>query len=806
MDIEKEKKEVVISIGDIHGDFKVILEVLFNEMKNRGFADRIDFVAKKKENNDKEFNGGDKSRKVITKTTKINTNKKTKKRMKLTKNKIYDTYDDFQTVFNKNNKIILASIQDSIFKNEGRKLNYYQEYVDYFMKYIIINLNKPVDLNNVFDRNKIINNIIDEYDFELICFKNLIQLTLKDFFIGNFNNDNVNRIFVILGDAFDAYNENTREAKMININSNFSVKLSDDNYRLFKDMYELLTFSMVKFLKDSTDEYENNIIKKENIILILGNHEISHQIVSKREKTQGQANNPLAYGPFKNQKHFICDYMVQGKFKYKYDYNGIHYIHFNTLNEYIKYQKFAQLVHSITYTQKYDCETFIELMQDACKIQFDILKNIIKHNKLEITQNTENLHHANESLNNNKQDMKIIFNKILSIDTVITDKFYDIYSELSDYSKKIQNIRDNTIGVFKDECNKILKSINNCMDSIIFLNKLQLCQDISENYIIDGLHTIGAIYSNKISYQYFNRHNTIHCHTDSGIKENTISLDIRMSRFKQRSKTDYYCYLKHRNIDNINCVVYYTNKKIIHTNGFIDEVNDNYKNYDNDNNILNYRFFGYFGKPEVNGLPMFKPVENENDSITVKLTDVDIGGYPILAFINAYKVILSNPPIQSKINLFKTLFNNSFDIDRFVKDHFTPTAIFINTNRNVEILEDHTKLREEETNDILVNLINSTITQSFTSFFNPVLYDYIDEKYQNIFKYANDVFNSINDNDKLVYLFKHYSSYNIKETDFVMLIWYYVKLLRNKEEKIDRIIDKLIEKDNVVYEKFNELF
>lgn len=810
MSIDKKPNEVVISIGDIHGDFKVILEVLFNEMKHRGFADKIDYVVKKKQSQN--GGGGDKrSRIEVGEANEVVIDENIKRlktngfNQNIEYNKVVETKISIDTL---NKGMILASIEDTIFQQTGHSEDGYLEYVDTFMECLIQNVDEfkildegTFDITNVNHRNLLINYVYDNYTFELQYFKKQEGqyvpngLTTKQFFTGNFKkangktNDDVNRILVILGDAFDAYNNGVLTYEELNtlhksMNVYSTEFLKESNFTFFKDIFELLTFEMVKFLKDNVSE---------NVKLIYGNHDVSHQIVS--ATTNDKSDNAYAYGPFKDQKHFICDYIADGNFQYKYEY------------------KFKNKDKN---NKEYTIDT------------------VYCHNNCIDDENDKIIYFANivKYLSNKIQYYKKEYSNDEERDTILND---NVVYFIEKNNKNLEIVDNQTIDLENMNLGEInyLEEINLDFSDIVKNNKISI-----DSLLLEKLHNIGDKYNNTISDKKQPKsYYQIYGHANSKNTINSISLDITMSRFKtsppiEKSKLTnkkmhyyenikttrrHYCYLKQVYFSETNCLVYYTNKHIIR----------NDKNYYNTiepitthpmvNQIYNHKyskFFGYFGFKD-NNLILFKPVETEDDKIeiveqntkkTIKLTDVDIGGYPILAFINAYKVILSNPPIQSKINLFKTLFNNSFDADRFVKDHFTPTAIFINTNRNVELLEDHTKLREEETNDILANLINSTITQSFTSFFNPVLYDYIDEKYQNIFKYANDVFNSIDDNDKLVYLFKHYSSYNIKETDFVMLIWYYVKLLRNKEEKIDRIIDKLIEKDNIVYEKFNELF
>ena len=129
--------ETVISIGDIHGDFKVILEVLFNELHKRKGINKLMFQ-------------------LVTNDNVINIATITKSQFEIKQNNPLDYQEDINSVF--------ELIKDLIF-------------------------------NSNLARDRLLS-----YRYQLVTEP---MINIKSFF----NDDNVNRKLIILGDIFDTRNE-----------------------------------------------------------------------------------------------------------------------------------------------------------------------------------------------------------------------------------------------------------------------------------------------------------------------------------------------------------------------------------------------------------------------------------------------------------------------------------------------------------------------------------------------------------------------------------------------------------------------
>ena len=136
--------ETVISIGDIHGDFKVILEVLFNELHKRKGINKLMFQ-------------------LVTNDNVINIATITKSQFEIKQNNPLDYQEDINSVFELINDLVFNS---NLARN--RLLSYHYQLVT----------EPKINIKSFFN---------DDKTF--------------------FNGANVNRKLIMLGDIFDTRNE-----------------------------------------------------------------------------------------------------------------------------------------------------------------------------------------------------------------------------------------------------------------------------------------------------------------------------------------------------------------------------------------------------------------------------------------------------------------------------------------------------------------------------------------------------------------------------------------------------------------------
>lgn len=613
--------ETVISIGDIHGDFKVILEVLFNELHKRKGINKLMFQ-------------------LVTNDNVINIATITKSQFEIKENNPLDYQEDINSVFELINDLIFNSnlardrllsyhyqlvtepminiksffnddnvnrkliILGDIFDTRNEPGDYYRRicecfninafnydsFYDFLLRFIksnntsnnltsIINTNPSIKpsfnilfdlLNQLLDlilQNNIngINNFIYHYSIYIKPINQQTQIT--DSFItptkGELNIAFYHKLLFYL--VFSYLNNNVdinivRNIKSIMItqrlHSDNFIKLLNEQYQklinslriplwnsyyhnmnnikceLVKDVFEILTFKMIEFIKISVDgiDFNTRRFNHNNIFLIIGNHDAKYNLLNRKYSFIGDNINMFVdYYKFNNTiySHYSRDLIS----------NGLNYDN-KLVNELeICFKIFKSIVdRNIDYSllnvfiSFYDNLLMDYQLQDLNKDQLIVAKvKIIIDYINNLNPNQSPFNPLNDQMNNFIDNNELLlFNNIQQL----TDNIFhrNILFLLNRYV--------NVISCFiQDKKNKISKV------ELMHFNNL-FNYGLNDN-LSDSLYQV-------------------HGHMNMLITKNIISLDIRMSRFKcnlncnNYFKELKYCYLKHQIIDNKNVLIYYT--------------------------------------------------------------------------------------------------------------------------------------------------------------------------------------------------------------------------------------------------------
>ena len=620
--------ETVISIGDIHGDFKVILEVLFNELHKRKGINKLMFqlvtndnviniatITKSqfeiKQNNPLDYQEDINSVFELIKDLIFNSNLARDRllsyRYQLVTEpmiNIKSFFNDDKTFFNDvkvNRKLIILG---DIFDTRNEPGDYYRRicecfninafnydsFYDFLLRFIkpnntsnnlasIINTNPSIKpsfnilfdlLNQLLDlilQNNIngINNFIYHYSIYIKPINQQTQIT--DSFItptkGELNIAFYHKLLFYL--VLSYLNNNVdvnivRNIKSIMItqrlHSDNFIKLLNEQYQklinslriplwnsyyhdmnnikceLVKDVFEILTFKMIEFIKISVDGINLNTrrFNHNNIFLVIGNHDAKYNLLNS-----------------------------------KYSFIG------DNINMFVDYYKFNNTIYShysrdlITNELNYDNKLVNEL-----EICFKIFKSIVNGNIDYSLLNVFISFYDNLLINyqfQNLNEYQLIVAKV----KIIIDYINNLNPNQSSFNPSIDQLNK-----FIDTNELLLfNNIKQLTDNIFHRNILFLLNryvNIISCFIQDKKNKISEVelmhFNNLFNYGLRDKLSDslyqVHGHMNMTITKNIISLDIRMSRFKcnltcnNYFKELKYCYLKHQIIDNKNVLIYYT--------------------------------------------------------------------------------------------------------------------------------------------------------------------------------------------------------------------------------------------------------
>lgn len=620
--------ETVISIGDIHGDFKVILEVLFNELHKRKGINKLMFqlvtndnviniatITKSqfeiKQNNPLDYQEDINSVFELIKDLIFNSNLARDRllsyRYQLVTEpmiNIKSFFNDDKTFFNDvkvNRKLIILG---DIFDTRNEPGDYYRRicecfninafnydsFYDFLLRFIkpnntsnnlasIINTNPSIKpsfnilfdlLNQLLDlilQNNIngINNFIYHYSIYIKPINQQTQIT--DSFItptkGELNIAFYHKLLFYL--VLSYLNNNVdvnivRNIKSIMItqrlHSDNFIKLLNEQYQklinslriplwnsyyhdmnnikceLVKDVFEILTFKMIEFIKISVDGINLNTrrFNHNNIFLVIGNHDAKYNLLNS-----------------------------------KYSFIG------DNINMFVDYYKFNNTIYShysrdlITNELNYDNKLVNEL-----EICFKIFKSIVNGNIDYSLLNVFISFYDNLLINyqfQNLNEYQLIVAKV----KIIIDYINNLNPNQSSFNPSIDQLNK-----FIDTNELLLfNNIKQLTDNIFHRNILFLLNryvNVISCFIQDKKNKISGVelmhFNNLFNYGLRDKLSDslyqVHGHMNMTITKNIISLDIRMSRFKcnlncnNYFKELKYCYLKHQIIDNKNVLIYYT--------------------------------------------------------------------------------------------------------------------------------------------------------------------------------------------------------------------------------------------------------
>ena len=620
--------ETVISIGDIHGDFKVILEVLFNELHKRKGINKLMFqlvtndnviniatITKSqfeiKQNNPLDYQEDINSVFELIKDLILNNNLARDRllsyRYQLVTEpmiNIKSFFNDDKTLFNDvkvNRKLIILG---DIFDTRNEPGDYYRRicecfninafnydsFYDFLLRFIkpnntsnnlasIINTNQSIKpsfnilfdlLNQLLDlilQNNIngINNFIYRYSIYIKPRNQQTQIT--DSFItptkGELNIAFYHKLLFYL--VFSYLNNNVdvnivRNIKSIMItqrlHSDNFIKLLNEQYQklinslriplwnsyyhnmnnikceLVKDVFEILTFKMIEFIKISVDGINLNTkrFNHNNIFLVIGNHDAKYNLLNSKYSFIGDNINMFVdYYKFNNTiySHYSRDLIT----------NGLNYDN-KLVNELeICFKIFKSIVNgNIDYSLLNVFISFYDNLLMDYQLQ-DLNKDQLIVAKVKIIIDYINNLNPNQSPFNPLNDQ--------------LNKFIDT-NELLLFNK-IQQLTDN---IFHRNILFLLNRYVNVISCFIQDKK----NKISEVELMHFNNLFNYGLRDKLSDSLYQ----VHGHMNMLITKNIISLDIRMSRFKcnlncnNYFKELKYCYLKHQIIDNKNVLIYYT--------------------------------------------------------------------------------------------------------------------------------------------------------------------------------------------------------------------------------------------------------
>lgn len=620
--------ETVISIGDIHGDFKVILEVLFNELHKRKGINKLMFqlvtndnviniatITKSqfeiKQNNPLDYQEDINSVFELIKDLIFNSNLARDRLLSYHYQLVTEPminiksfFNDDKTFFNDvkvNRKLIILG---DIFDTRNEPGDYYRRicecfninafnydsFYDFLLRFIkpnntsnnlasIINTNPSIKpsfnilfdlLNQLLDlilQNNIngINNFIYHYSIYIKPINQQTQIT--DSFItptkGELNIAFYHKLLFYL--VLSYLNNNVdvnivRNIKSIMItqrlHSDNFIKLLNEQYQklinslriplwnsyyhdmnnikceLVKDVFEILTFKMIEFIKISVDGINLNTrrFNHNNIFLVIGNHDAKYNLLNS-----------------------------------KYSFIG------DNINMFVDYYKFNNTIYShysrdlITNELNYDNKLVNEL-----EICFKIFKSIVNGNIDYSLLNVFISFYDNLLINyqfQNLNEYQLIVAKV----KIIIDYINNLNPNQSSFNPSIDQLNK-----FIDTNELLLfNNIKQLTDNIFYRNILFLLNryvNVISCFIQDKKNKISGVelmhFNNLFNYglrdKLIDSLYQVHGHMNMLITKNIISLDIRMSRFKcnlncnNYFKELKYCYLKHQIIDNKNVLIYYT--------------------------------------------------------------------------------------------------------------------------------------------------------------------------------------------------------------------------------------------------------
>ena len=619
--------ETVISIGDIHGDFKVILEVLFNELHKRKGINKLMFqlvtndnviniatITKSqfeiKQNNPLDYQEDINSVFELIKDLIFNSNLARDRLLSYRYQLVTEPMINIKSFFNDeqllddvkvNRKLIILG---DIFDTRNEPGDYYRRicecfninafnydsFYDFLLRFIkpnntsnnlasIINTNPSIKpsfnilfdlLNQLLDlilQNNIngINNFIYHYSIYIKPINQQTQIT--DSFItptkGELNIAFYHKLLFYL--VLSYLNNNVdvnivRNIKSIMItqrlHSDNFIKLLNEQYQklinslriplwnsyyhdmnnikceLVKDVFEILTFKMIEFIKISVDGINLNTrrFNHNNIFLVIGNHDAKYNLLNS-----------------------------------KYSFIG------DNINMFVDYYKFNNTIYShysrdlITNELNYDNKLVNEL-----EICFKIFKSIVNGNIDYSLLNVFISFYDNLLINyqfQNLNEYQLIVAKV----KIIIDYINNLNPNQSSFNPSIDQLNK-----FIDTNELLLfNNIKQLTDNIFYRNILFLLNryvNIISCFIQDKKNKISEVelmhFNNLFNYGLRDKLSDslyqVHGHMNMTITKNIISLDIRMSRFKcnlncnNYFKELKYCYLKHQIIDNKNVLIYYT--------------------------------------------------------------------------------------------------------------------------------------------------------------------------------------------------------------------------------------------------------
>lgn len=612
--------ETVISIGDIHGDFKVILEVLFNELHKRKGINKLMFqlvtndnviniatITKSqfeiKQNNPLDYQEDINSVFELIKDLIFNSNLARDRLLSYHYQLVTEPMINIKSFFNDDNVNRTLIILGDIFDTRNEPGDYYRRicecfninafnydsFYDFLLRFIkpnntsnnlasIINTNPSIKpsfnilfdlLNQLLDlilQNNIngINNFIYHYSIYIKPINQQTQIT--DSFItptkGELNIAFYHKLLFYL--VLSYLNNNVdvnivRNIKSIMItqrlHSDNFIKLLNEQYQklinslsiplwnsyyhdmnnikceLVKDVFEILTFKMIEFIKISVDgiNFNTRRFNHNNIFLIIGNHDAKYNLLNS-----------------------------------KYSFIG------DNINMFVDYYKFNNTIYShysrdlITNGLNYDNKLVNEL-----EICFKIFKSIVNGNIDYSLLNVFISFYDNLLINyqfQNLNEYQLIVAKVKLIFEYINNlKPNSSFNPLNDQLNKF--IDTNELLLFNN--------IKQLTDNIFYRNILFLLNryvNVISCFIQDKKNKISGVelmhFNNLFNYGLRDKLSDslyqVHGHMNMLITKNIISLDIRMSRFKcnlncnNYFKELKYCYLKHQIIDNKNVLIYYT--------------------------------------------------------------------------------------------------------------------------------------------------------------------------------------------------------------------------------------------------------
>ncbi len=620
--------ETVISIGDIHGDFKVILEVLFNELHKRKGINKLMFqlvangnviniatITKSqfeiKQNNPLDYQEDINSVFELIKDLIFDSNLARNRLLsyryrlvtepKININSFFNDDQPLSDVKVNRKLIILGDIFDT--RNEpgdySRRICEcfnintfnYDSFYDFLLRNIkfndannnlisAINANSLINPHSrtlidlikqllvlILNRNSIqINNFINQYsgyikpknqpiqitdsfitptkgELNIEFYHNLLFYLVFSYLIGKVNINIVHNINSIMT------NPRLRADNFINlldvqyqklINS-LNIPLLHMHYHnmnnikceLVKDVFEILTFKMIEFIKINVDGINLNTrqFNHNNIFLVIGNHDAKYNLLNS-----------------------------------KYSFIG------DNINMFVDYYKFNNTIYShysrdlITIGLNYDNKLVNEL-----NICFKVFKSIVNRNIDYRLLNVfisfyDNLLMNYPLPNLNEEQLIVVKVKII----------IDYINNLNPYQSPFDPL-NNQMNIFIDNNERnLFINIQQLTDNIFHRNILFLLNryvNVISCFIQDNKNKISKVellhFKHLFNYGVRNRLNIkspyqVHGHMNMTITKNVISLDIRMSRFKcnldcnNYFKELNYCYLKHQIIDNKNVLIYYT--------------------------------------------------------------------------------------------------------------------------------------------------------------------------------------------------------------------------------------------------------